>query len=80
MFGEWIDSIIEFGLSLQKMTIDISSVACMAALSMITCRLFIGILIFVHFKDLFTLSCSMELAMFGTKTIHVNMYMCFCLH
>ena len=38
MFGEWIYSIIEFGLSLHKMTIDLSSVACMAALSMITCK------------------------------------------
>lgn len=38
MFGDWIYSIIDFGLSLHKMTIDLSSVACMAALSMVTLR------------------------------------------
>ncbi|XP_052831265.1 probable nuclear hormone receptor HR38 [Octopus bimaculoides] len=38
MFGDWINSIIEFGMSLHRMTLDISSLACMAALSMITLR------------------------------------------
>lgn len=38
MFGEWINSIVDFGVSMQRMTIDISSVACMAALSMVTLR------------------------------------------
>ncbi|XP_041374896.1 nuclear receptor subfamily 4 group A member 2-like [Gigantopelta aegis] len=38
MFGDWINSIIEFGLSLHRMTLDISSLACMAALTMVTLR------------------------------------------
>lgn len=37
-FGEWIDSIIEFGQHLQRMTVDLSSLSCMAALTMITQR------------------------------------------
>lgn len=35
-FGDWINSIIEFGLSLHRMELDLSSLACMAALTMIT--------------------------------------------
>ena len=35
-FGDWISSIVEFGLSLHRMTLDISSLACMSALAMIT--------------------------------------------
>ncbi|XP_060597294.1 probable nuclear hormone receptor HR38 isoform X2 [Ruditapes philippinarum] len=38
MFGEWINSIVDFGVSMHRMTIDISSLACMAALSMVTLR------------------------------------------
>ncbi|XP_067685643.1 probable nuclear hormone receptor HR38 isoform X1 [Haliotis asinina] len=38
MFGDWINSIVDFGLSLTRMTLDISSLACMAALSMVTLR------------------------------------------
>ncbi|WAR10079.1 HR38-like protein [Mya arenaria] len=38
MFGDWISSIMDFGVSLHRMTIDISSLACMAALAMITLR------------------------------------------
>ncbi|XP_045177718.2 probable nuclear hormone receptor HR38 isoform X2 [Mercenaria mercenaria] len=38
MFGDWINSIVDFGLSMHRMTIDISSLACMAALSMVTLR------------------------------------------
>ncbi|XP_064646082.1 nuclear receptor subfamily 4 group A member 2-like isoform X3 [Lineus longissimus] len=37
-FGDWINSIIEFGLSLHRMELDLSSLACMAALTMITQR------------------------------------------
>ncbi|CAL1543524.1 unnamed protein product, partial [Lymnaea stagnalis] len=37
-FGEWINSIVEFGLSLHRMALDISSLACMSALAMITLR------------------------------------------
>lgn len=38
MFGDWINSIVDFGLSMHRMTLDISSLACMAALSMVTCK------------------------------------------
>ncbi|KAL3855754.1 hypothetical protein ACJMK2_014958 [Sinanodonta woodiana] len=38
MFGDWINSIIEFAISLQRMSLDISSLACMAALAIITLR------------------------------------------
>ncbi|KAI8761413.1 nuclear receptor subfamily 4 group A member 2-like isoform X2 [Biomphalaria glabrata] len=37
-FGEWINSIVEFGLSLHRMGLDISSLACMSALAMVTLR------------------------------------------
>ncbi|KAK2150994.1 hypothetical protein LSH36_380g04038 [Paralvinella palmiformis] len=37
-FGDWMSSIVEFGLSLHRMTLDISSLACMSALAMITQR------------------------------------------
>ncbi|CAG5133723.1 unnamed protein product, partial [Candidula unifasciata] len=37
-FGQWINSIVQFGLSLHRMGLDISSLACMSALSMITLR------------------------------------------
>jgi nuclear receptor subfamily 4 group A protein 2 len=37
-FGEWVNSIVDFGLSLHRMTLDLSSLACMAALSMVTQR------------------------------------------
>ena len=36
-FGEWIHSILEFGVQLHsQMTLDISSVSCMAALALVT--------------------------------------------
>ncbi|XP_070186640.1 probable nuclear hormone receptor HR38 [Littorina saxatilis] len=38
MLGDWVNSIVEFGLSLHRMTIDISSVSCMAALALVTLR------------------------------------------
>ncbi|PVD37732.1 hypothetical protein C0Q70_00333 [Pomacea canaliculata] len=38
MFGDWIGSIMEFGISLHRMTLDISSVSCMAALALVTLR------------------------------------------
>ncbi|OWF51293.1 probable nuclear hormone receptor HR38 [Mizuhopecten yessoensis] len=38
MFGDWIDSIIDFGLSLHRNTFDISSLACMSALALVTLR------------------------------------------
>ncbi|GFN83009.1 nuclear receptor subfamily 4 group a member 2 [Plakobranchus ocellatus] len=37
-FGDWINSIVDFGLSLHRMALDISSLACMSALAMITMR------------------------------------------
>ncbi|XP_048474787.1 nuclear receptor subfamily 4 group A member 1-like [Rhincodon typus] len=37
-FGEWIDSIIDFSGTLQRMKIDVSSFACLAALVVITDR------------------------------------------
>ncbi|KAK6471250.1 nuclear receptor subfamily 4 group A member 1 isoform X1 [Huso huso] len=37
-FGEWIDSIIDFSQSLHRMSMDISSFACLAALVIITDR------------------------------------------
>ena len=37
-FGEWVNSIIEFGMSLHRMPLDLSSLSCMAALAMITHR------------------------------------------
>ncbi|BFZ15377.1 hypothetical protein BsWGS_18416 [Bradybaena similaris] len=37
-FGQWINSIVQFGLSLHRMELDISSLACMCALAMITLR------------------------------------------
>ncbi|BFZ22091.1 hypothetical protein BsWGS_25130 [Bradybaena similaris] len=37
-FGQWINSIVEFGLSLHRMGLDISSLACMSALAMVTLR------------------------------------------
>ncbi|XP_059148107.1 nuclear receptor subfamily 4 group A member 2-like [Physella acuta] len=37
-FGEWINSIVEFGLSLHRIGLDISSLACMSALAMVTLR------------------------------------------
>lgn len=38
VFGEWIDSIVDFGHSLHRNTLDISSLACMAALTLVTTR------------------------------------------
>lgn len=38
IFGEWIDSIVDFGLSLHRNNLDISSLACMAALTLVTTR------------------------------------------
>ena len=35
-FGDWINSIMEFGRSLHRMELDISSLACMLSLVMIT--------------------------------------------
>ncbi|CAH1788403.1 unnamed protein product [Owenia fusiformis] len=37
-FGDWINSIFEFGLNLHRMPLDISSLSCMAALTMVTQR------------------------------------------
>ncbi|RXM92070.1 Nuclear receptor subfamily 4 group A member 1 [Acipenser ruthenus] len=37
-FGEWIDSIIDFSQSLHRMSMDVSSFACLAALVIITDR------------------------------------------
>ncbi len=37
-WGDWIKSIHEFGKSLHRMTLDISSLSCMAALTMVTCE------------------------------------------
>lgn len=34
--GEWVDAIVDFGLGLQKMGVDLSSASCMAALVLIT--------------------------------------------
>ena len=36
MFGDWIHSIVDFGQSLHRMSLDLSSLACMSALAMIT--------------------------------------------
>jgi len=36
LFGDWINSIVDFGLSLHRLTVDISSLACMEALTMVT--------------------------------------------
>nr|KAG5688153.1 hypothetical protein BaRGS_028446 [Batillaria attramentaria] len=36
MLGDWVNSIVDFGLSLHRMTLDISSVSCMAALALVT--------------------------------------------
>lgn len=38
MLGDWVNSIVEFGVSLHRMTLDISSVSCMAALALVTLR------------------------------------------
>lgn len=38
IFGEWIDSIVDFGLSLHRNNLDISSLACMAALTLVTSK------------------------------------------
>ncbi|KAL8591936.1 hypothetical protein ACOMHN_039989 [Nucella lapillus] len=38
MLGDWINSIVDFGHSLHRMTLDISSVSCMAALALVTLR------------------------------------------
>lgn len=35
-FGEWLDSIKDFSLSLQSLNLDIQALACLSALSMIT--------------------------------------------
>lgn len=35
-FGEWIDSIVEFSASLQRMNLDISTFSCIATLALIT--------------------------------------------
>ncbi|XP_074643108.1 putative nuclear hormone receptor HR38 isoform X2 [Tubulanus polymorphus] len=37
-FGDWINTIVDFGMSLQRMPMDISSLACMLALTMVTER------------------------------------------
>lgn len=37
-FGEWLDSIKDFSLSLQSLNLDIQALACLSALSMITGR------------------------------------------
>lgn len=34
--GDWVDAIVDFGLGLQKMGVDLSSASCMAALVLIT--------------------------------------------
>ncbi|KAK6166599.1 hypothetical protein SNE40_023252 [Patella caerulea] len=38
IFGDWVNSIVEFGLSLHRMALDLSSHACMSALAMVTLR------------------------------------------
>ena len=35
-FGEWLDSIKDFSLSLQSLNLDIQALACLSALSMVT--------------------------------------------
>ena len=35
-FGDWINSIVDFGMSLHRMDLDISSLSCMAALTLVT--------------------------------------------
>ncbi|XP_023930585.1 nuclear receptor subfamily 4 group A member 2-like [Lingula anatina] len=37
-FGDWINSIVDFGMALHRMDVDISALSCMAALTMITER------------------------------------------
>lgn len=39
IFGEWINSIADFSTSLYRMSLDISALACMEALTLITCKL-----------------------------------------
>ena len=34
----WLEAIVDFGASLRRHTIDISTLACMAALALITCK------------------------------------------
>ncbi|KAK3082841.1 hypothetical protein FSP39_006822 [Pinctada imbricata] len=38
MFGDWINSIIDFGNSLHRIDLDISALACMEALTLVTMR------------------------------------------
>lgn len=35
-FGEWLDSIKDFSLSLQSLNLDIQALACLSAMSMVT--------------------------------------------
>ena len=35
-FGDWINSIVNFGMSLHRMDLDISSLSCMSALTLVT--------------------------------------------
>jgi len=45
-FGSaWLEAIADFGASLRRHTIDISTLACMAALTLITCTKYIGMFV-----------------------------------
>lgn len=35
-FGEWIDSIVEFSASLQRMNLDVSTFSCICSLALVT--------------------------------------------
>lgn len=38
IFGDWINSIADFSTSLYRMSLDISALACMEALTLVTCK------------------------------------------
>lgn len=68
MFGDWINSIVDFGLSLTRMTLDISSLACMAALSMVTCKYIPAFLYLLLYSE--TLSAGTPSTGFITEAIY----------
>lgn len=45
IFGDWINSIADFSTSLYRMSLDISALACMEALTLVTCKYYEHILL-----------------------------------